>query len=59
MFARVFAAFGGFILPLAFAVAVCAVVYVRARDSIYAQYERGTRYGKCLGGGGGHLDVQF
>lgn len=41
--ALVFDLFGGFILPFAFAVAVCAVVYVRARDSIYAQYERGGR----------------
>ena len=37
VFARVFATFGGFILPLALAVAACAVVYVRARDSIYTQ----------------------
>ena len=37
MFARVFATFGGFILPFAFDVAACAVVYVRARDSIYTQ----------------------
>lgn len=45
----VFASFGGFILPFAFAVAVCAVVYARARFLIYA---RGTGYFKCLGGGG-------
>lgn len=50
--ACVFASFGGFILPLAVAVTVCAVVYARARDSIYAQYERGAGYFKCLGGGG-------
>lgn len=50
--ALVFDLFGGFILPFAFVVAACAVVYARARDSIYAQYEGGTGYLKCLGGGG-------
>ena len=57
VFARVFATFGGFILPLALAVAACAVVYVRARDSIYTQ--GGDRVLKVPRWGGCHLHVQF
>lgn len=40
--ALVFASFGGFILPFAFTIAVCAVIYTRARFLIYAR-TRGSR----------------
>lgn len=42
--ACVFAPFGGVILPFAFAVADCAVVYARARDSIYTHAQGGAGY---------------
>ena len=67
VFARVFATLGGFILPSAVAVAVCAAclrcaaalpacICARARFLIYA---RGDRVLKVPRRGGGHLHVQF